>query len=165
MSIDPVIRSHMTYLIQCEKKDLEKAQALEEDIALWKKRVGLARSRGDASLAEQARERALGLIAERRELQTRLDMIVSEKDILRRESRRPDGHALEYAEELLRRWQESGLVDPDKAVLDEEFDKLAAEQALAELHEGQNEDQHDTHAEEVIFSDPDAPIEGDPGSD
>src|SRR5690554_6721082 len=153
MPVDPVIRSHMTYLIQCEKKDLEKATALEEDIALWKKRVGLAQGRGDSALAEQARARALALIAERRELQTRLDMIVNEKDILRRESRRPDGHELEYAEELLRRWQESGLVDPDKAVLDEAFDKLAAEQALAELQD----DLDDAPAEEVVFSDPDAP--------
>lgn len=133
MSVDPIIYSHMTYLVQREKKELEEAETLEEEIALWKKRVGLARSRGAAELVEQARERALELIAQRHALQTRLDMIANEKDILRRESRRPDGRELEYAETLLRRWQESGLVDPDKAMLDEEFDKLNAEQALAEL--------------------------------
>src|SRR5690554_2352289 len=155
MSIDPVIHSHMTYLVQREKKELQAAAALEEEIALWKKRVALARGRDETELAEQARARALALIAERRELQTRLDMIVSEKDILRRESRRPDGHELAYAEELLRRWQESGPVDPDQAVLDAQFDQLAAEQALAELHQ----DQGATPVDEVIFSDPDAPAE------
>ncbi|AWV90605.1 hypothetical protein DN745_15240 [Bradymonas sediminis] len=147
----------MAYLVQCEKKDLEVAEKLEEDIALWKKRVGLARERGEDELAEQARERALALIAERRALQTRLDMIANEKDILRRESRRPHGRELEYAEELLRRWQESGLVDPEKAALDEEFDKLDSEQALAELHEeivGTLDD--DSLANEVVLSDPDA---------
>src|SRR5690554_5027257 len=157
MAVDPVIHAHMAYLVQCEKKDLEVAEKLEEDIALWKKRVGLARERGEDELAEQARERALALIAERRALQTRLDMIANEKDILRRESRRPDGHELEYAEELLRRWQESGLVDPEKAALDEEFDKLDSEQALAELYEeiaGTLDD--DSLANEVVLSDPDA---------
>lgn len=157
MPVDPVIHSHMTYLVQREKKELQAAEALEDDIALWKKRVGLARERGEDELAEQARERALALIAERRELQTRLDMIANEKDILRRESRRPHGRELEYAEELLRRWQESGLVDPDKAALDEEFDKLDSEQALAELHEeiaGTLDD--DSLANEVVLSDPDA---------
>jgi len=165
MAVDPVIHAHMAYLVQCEKKDLEVAEKLEEDIALWKKRVGLARERGEDELAEQARERALALIAERRALQTRLDMIANEKDILRRESRRPDGHELEYAEELLRRWQESGLVDPDKAALDEEFDKLATDEALAELEALQkddtgevsakrsdDDDQADDQADEVIFA-------------
>lgn len=157
MAVDPVIHAHMAYLVQCEKKDLEVAEKLEEDIALWKKRVGLARERGETELAEQARERALALIAERRALQTRLDMIANEKDILRRESRRPHGREQEYAEELLRRWQESGLVDPEKAALDEEFDKLDSEQALAELHEeivGTLDD--DALANEVVLSDPDA---------
>lgn len=155
MPVDPVIHSHMTYLVQREKKELQAAEALEDDIALWKKRVGLARQRGETELAEQARARALELIAERRALQTRLDMIASEKDILRRESRRPHGQEVAYAEELLRRWQQSGLIDPQQAVLDEEFDNLAAEQALAELHAQQG----DTSADDVILSDPNPPGE------
>ena len=59
MAVDPVIHAHMAYLVQCEKKDREVAEKLEDDIALWKKRVGLARERGEGELAEQARERAL----------------------------------------------------------------------------------------------------------
>lgn len=163
MPIDPVIHAHMTYLVQREKRAHEDAQKLEEDIALWKKRVGLATERGETALAKQARERALELIAKRRALQTQLDLIAGEKDILRRESRRPDGHEVDYAEELLRRWQESGLVDPDEAALDEEFDQLNAEQALAELRDGESakdaesSEDENAPADEVIFSDPDAP--------
>jgi hypothetical protein len=154
----------MTYLVQREKKEREEADKLDEEIEVWKKRVPLAESRGMTDLTDQARERVRQLVARRRELQTQLDLIGTEKAMLRRESRRPDGHEVAYAEELLRRWQESGLVDPDEAVLERQFDEINAEQALAEFKEELEPDGDGGRGDgEVVLSDPDAP--GAPDSD
>ncbi len=133
MPIDPVIHAHMTYLVQKEKKARERADGLEEEIDLWKKRVRLAEERGMPDLADEARQRAKKLIAERRELEDQFDLIATEKGMLQKESRMPTGDEVARAEELLRRWKESGLVDPDEAVLEREFDELDAERALQEF--------------------------------
>lgn len=133
MPIDPGLHAHMTYLVQQEKKYREQADELEEEIELWKKRVRLAEDKGMADLADEARQRARSLIQERREVGVQLDMIDTEKGMLRKESRRPSGEEVARSEEILRRWKESGLVDPDEAVLEREFDEMDAEMAVEEL--------------------------------
>ncbi|QDG51595.1 hypothetical protein FIV42_12810 [Persicimonas caeni] len=133
MPIDPVIHAHMTYLVQKEKKAREHADGLEDEIELWKKRVRLAEDKGMPDLADEARGRARQLIAERRELEDKLDLMATEKRMLVKESRRPSGEEVARAEALLERWKESGLVDPDEAVLEREFDEMEAEMALEEF--------------------------------
>ncbi len=133
MPIDPVIHAHMTYLVQQEKKARERADGLEDEIELWKKRVRLAEDKGMPDLADEARQRTRQLIAERRELEDKLDIMATEKRMLIKESRMPSGEEVERAEALLQRWKESGLVDPDEAVLEREFDEMHAEQALEEF--------------------------------
>lgn len=152
MSVDPVIHAHMAYLVQKEKKERAEAERLEKEIELWKKRIALAQGRGMAELAEQARERARELVQRRRDLETQLELIDTEKAILRKESRRPGGREVAYAEALLARWQESGLVDPDQAVLDREFAELGKEAALKDLHAAMDEEA-DARGE-VVLSDP-----------
>jgi hypothetical protein len=139
--MDPVIHAHMTYLIQQENKAEERADELEDDIELWKKRVRLAEDKGMPELADEARERARELIAERRSLEVDLEMIATEKSILRKESRRPTGEEVARSEEILRRWRDSGLVDPEEAVLERELDDLAAEQATEELKREMQDDE------------------------
>ncbi|MFP4600582.1 MAG: hypothetical protein ACLFVJ_20170 [Persicimonas sp.] len=141
MPIDPVIHAHMTYLVQQEKKARQRADGLEEEIELWKKRVRLAEEKGMPDLADEARGRTRKLIAERRGLEVDLEMIATEKGMLRKESRRPDGQEVARAEEILRRWKESGLVDPDEAVLEREFDEMHAEQALEEFKDELEDEQ------------------------
>lgn len=141
MPIDPVIHAHMTYLVQQQKKARERADGLEEEIELWKKRVRLAEDKGMPDLADEARQRARQLIAERRELEDKLDLMATEKRMLIKESRRPSGDEVARAEALLERWKESGLVDPDEAVLEREFDEMEAEQALEEFKKEMGEDE------------------------
>jgi hypothetical protein len=129
----------MTYLVQKEKKARQRADGLEDEIELWKKRVRLAEEKGMPDLADEARQRTKKLISERRELEVELDMIDTEKGMLRKESRRPSGEEVARAEETLRRWEESGLVDPDEAVLEREFDEMDAEMALQELKSEEGE--------------------------
>ena len=140
MPIDPVIHAHMTYLVQQEKKAREKADGLEEEIELWKKRVRLAEDKGMPDLADEARQRAKKLIAQRREVEVDLETIATEKKMLRKESRRPSGEEVARAEEILRRWKESGLVDPDEAVLEREFEEMDAEMAVEELKKEMDEE-------------------------
>ena len=123
----------MTYLVQKEKKARERASGLEDEIEVWKKRVRLAEDKGKPDLADEARQRARKLIAERRELEDQLGLIGTEKRMLIKESRRPTGDEVARAEQLLQRWKDSGLVDPDEAVLEREFDEMHAEQALDEF--------------------------------
>lgn len=133
----------MAYLMQREKKQRQEANQLEDEIEVWKKRVRLADERGMSDLADQARQRARELIARRRKLEDEFELIATEKQMLRRESLRPGGQEVARAEELLRRWQESGLVDADQAVLEREFDQLNAAQALAELQQAMGEEGRD----------------------
>ena len=173
MPVDPVIHAHMAYLLQQEKKELEEAHKLEDEIEVWKKRIQLAEGRGMQELADQARERARALVQRRRELQTRLDMIDTEKGMLRKESRRPGGREVAYAEELLARWQESGLVDPDQAVLDRQFSELGKEAALEALREEMGEDPgaeagqqaSESGEEEFVFPDLSDDLDEDRGAD
>lgn len=157
MPVDPVIHAHMAYLLQREKKQRADANQLEEEIEVWKKRVRLADQRGMGELADQARERARELIARRRKLEDEFELIATEKKMLRSESLRPGGQEVARAEELLRRWQESGLVDGDQAVLAREFDQLNADQALAELRQAMGEEPGDA-ALDGLAADSDAAV-------
>ncbi|MFW5966875.1 MAG: hypothetical protein ACOCV2_05115 [Persicimonas sp.] len=133
MGLDPVIHAHMTFLVQKEKKLRERADELEEEIELWKKRVRLAEEKGEPELADEARHRAKGLIVERRQLEVDFETIADEKRELRMASRRPTGEEVARSEQILKRWKESGLVDPDEAVLEREFDEMQKEEALEEF--------------------------------
>lgn len=143
MPLDPVIHAHMTYLVQREKKARERANGLEEEIELWKKRVRLAEDKGMPDLADEARQRARRLIADRRELDVQLETIATEKRMLIKESRRPSGEEVARAEAILQHWKEIGLVDPDEAVLEREFDEMEAEQALEEFKKEMGEEKRD----------------------
>ena len=100
--VDPVIHAEMTILIQREKELEREIEELENDeIPLWKKRVGLAENKGMTDLADEARGRVRELIAKLDAHKRELDSIDMQKSMLRKESRRPSGREVERAEHLL----------------------------------------------------------------
>jgi phage shock protein A len=135
----------MTYLIQEEKRFEEKLAELTEELEVWKKRVQLAEKKGMPDLADEARERARKLMTEFKEAEVKLETLQHEKKMLRKDARRPTGEEVARAEAMLERLRQSGIVDPDEAALEREFDDLAAEQAVRELRRT-GEDQVDVDA-------------------
>lgn len=133
MPTDAGLHAQMTYLIQEEKRYEEKLAELTEKLELWKKRVQLAEEKGMPDLADEARERARKLMTEFKEAEVKLDTLQYEKKQLRKDARRPTGEEVARAEAMLERLRQSGIVDPDEAALEREFDDLAAEQAVREL--------------------------------
>lgn len=133
MPTDAGLHAQMTYLIQEEKRYEEQLAELTEDLELWKKRVQLAEEKGMPDLADEARERARGLMTDFKEAEVKLETIQHEKKMLRKEARRPSGEEVARAEAMLERLRQSGIVDPDEAALEREFDDLASEQAVREL--------------------------------
>ena len=133
MSMDAGIHGQMTYLIQEEKRYENELEELTEDVELWKKRVQLAEDKSEPELADQARQRVRKLMAERKEAEVKLETIQHEKEMLRKDARGPSGEEVARAEAMLERLRQSGIVDPDEAALQREFDELHAEQAVREL--------------------------------
>lgn len=133
MPTDAGLHAQMTYLIQEEKRYEEQLAELTEKLELWKKRVQLAEEKGVPDLADEARERARTLMADFKEAEVKLETLQHEKKMLRKDARRPTGEEVARAEAMLERLRQSGIVDPDEAALEREFDDLAAEQAVREL--------------------------------
>jgi phage shock protein A len=133
MPTDAGLHAQMTYLIQEEKRYEEQLAELTEELELWKKRVQLAEDKGMPDLADEARQRARTLMADFKEAEVKLETLQHEKKMLRKEARRPTGEEVARAEAMLERLRQSGIVDPDEAALEREFDDLAAEQAVREL--------------------------------
>ena len=129
MPIDPGIHAELTLLIQQEKKLREELEKLaEEEMPQWRRRVQLAREKGMEELAEQAIARAREVRTRMQEIEHELEVIDMDKSMLRRESRRPSGVEVERAEALLGSFRQSGLVDPDEAALEREFEELRRQQ-------------------------------------
>ncbi|MGM0556116.1 MAG: hypothetical protein ACQEVA_07040 [Myxococcota bacterium] len=145
MPMDAGLHAQMTYLIQEEKRYEEQLSTLTEDLELWKKRVQLAEEKGMPDLADEARDRARKLMTEFKDAEVKLETLQHEKKMLRKDARRPTGEEVERAEAMLERLRQSGIVDPDEAALEREFDDLAAEQAVRELRRT-GEDQVDVDA-------------------
>ena len=133
MPMDAGIHAQMTYLIQEEKRYEEKLSELTEQVELWKKRVQLAKEKDELELAGEARERVQKLMADRKEADVKLETIRHEKQMLRKDARRPSGEEVARAEAMLERLRQSGIVDPDEAALEREFEEMHAEQAVREL--------------------------------
>ena len=116
--------AEMTVLIRQEKQMEEKLQQLRKDFGVWKDRVELARDAGRDELAMRARERLDEIRREGEQLRRDLKLIVAKKRLVRRESLRPTGHEVRRAEALLESFRQSGLIDPDEANLEAEFDEI-----------------------------------------
>ena len=112
---------------------------------MWKKRVHLAKEKGMSDLAEEARERVRSLVTDVKEAAVKLETLQHEKEMLRKDARRPTGEEVARSEAMLERLRQSGIVDPDEAALEREFDEMASEQALRELRRS-GEDQVDVEA-------------------
>ena len=118
--------AEMTYVIERELELEDKLQKLSREFSTWKERVELARRAGRDELAEQAAQRVDSMRSEAREIRRELKLIVAKKQLIRMESRRPTGNEVRRAEALLESFRQSGLIDPDEAQLQSEFDQLAA---------------------------------------
>ena len=116
--------AEMAHLIRRENELEERIDELRKDFGTWKDRVELARNTGRDELALRAEERLDKLRQEARELGRELKLIVAKKRLIRRESRRPSGNEVRRAEALLESFRQSGLVDPDEAEMEAEFDAL-----------------------------------------
>lgn len=116
--------AEMTHLIRREKELERKLEKLRDDFGTWTDRVELAQKTGRDELARRARQRVEQLRAEGRDLRRELKLLVAKKRMVRREHRRPTGNEVRRAEALLESFRQSGLVDPDEAALEEEFDQL-----------------------------------------
>lgn len=145
MPTDAGLHAQMTYLIQEEKRYEEQLAELTEKLELWKKRVQLAEQKGMPDLADEARERARTLMTDFKEAEVKLETLQHEKKMLRKDARRPTGEEVARAEAMLERLRQSGIVDPDEAALEREFDDIAAEQAVRELRRS-GEDKVDVDA-------------------
>lgn len=133
MPTDAGLHAQMTYLIQEEKRYEEELTELTEKVELWKKRVQLAKEKGMPDLADEARERVHGLMADLKDKEVKLETLQHEKTMLRKDARRPTGEEVARSEAMLERLRQSGIVDPEEAALEREFDDLSSEQALREL--------------------------------
>ncbi len=145
MPTDAGLHAQMTYLIQEEKRYEEQLAELTEKLELWKKRVQLAEQKGMPDLADEARERARTLMTDFKEAEVKLETLQHEKKLLRKDARRPTGEEVARSEAMLERLRQSGIVDPDEAALEREFDDIAAEQAVRELRRS-GEDKVDVDA-------------------
>lgn len=114
----------MALLIRREKQIEERLLELKKDFGLWKDRIELARSTGRDELASRAEERVNAIRREASKLREELRLSAAKRKRLRMESRRPGGEEVERAEALLESFRQSGLIDPDEASLQSEFDKL-----------------------------------------
>jgi phage shock protein A len=128
--MDPVIRAEMAMLIQREKKATEELEALREELGLWRRRVELALEKGMVELAEQADARVEEIRTKGRAVRHELEVIEMDKSMLLEQSRRsrgPTGQEVARAEALLDSFRESGLVDPDEAMLEREIRDLQSQ--------------------------------------
>ena len=118
--VDPGIHAEMTILIRREKELEAEIRELEEDeLPLWRKRVGLAEDKGMSDLADEARGRLRELQEKVAKNRAELDSIDMQKSMLRHEARRPSGNEVARAEALLEQVRLAGLVDPDRSKWDE----------------------------------------------
>ena len=126
--MDPVIHAEMTILLKREKALEEELEKLEEELPVWKKRVQLALDKDMMDLAEEAKTRYLELQSKQLQAQHELEQIEEDKKRLRYEARRPTGEEVRRSAAMLEAVRQGGLIDPDEARLDAEFDELKKQQ-------------------------------------
>lgn len=125
MPIDAVVHAEMKNLMMRRKRAEEELAKVRVDGPMWRKRVDLAHEKGMVELATQAQEKLDALRVRRDELKFELEKIDQERDVLRYQARRPDGLAVERAEHMVEQVRQGGLIDPDRAGLELELEKLA----------------------------------------
>lgn len=129
MSNNPY-HAEMAYLIRQEKELEAKLHELRKEFGTWKERIELAHRLGRQELAAQAEERVAQIRQDGLELRDELRLLVEKKRLLRQESRRPTGHEVDRAQALLDAFRDSGLVDPDEASLEREFEELSKQRPI-----------------------------------
>lgn len=129
MSNNPY-HAEMAFLIREEKEIEAKLIELRKEFGTWKERIELAHKVGRHELAAQAEQRVAELRREAHQLRDDLRLLVEKKRMLRHESRRPTGQEVDRAQALLDAFRDSGLVDPDEASLERQFDELKKQQPL-----------------------------------
>lgn len=125
MPIDASLHAQMTHFVMREKELQKELLKLQEDLPLWTKRVGLARDHGKEDLARQAQEKLSELQTRESAVRLELETIEMEKDMLRKQHRRPgDSPEVARAEAALEQIRMGGLVDPDRNDIDRELEQL-----------------------------------------
>lgn len=119
-----IYHAEMALLIRREKEIEARLLELKKDFGLWKERVELAYKTGKDELAIKAEERVQSLRAEAQDLREELRLSEAKKKRLRMESKKPTGIEVQRAETLLESFRQSGLIDPEEASLESEFDDL-----------------------------------------
>ncbi len=117
--------AELAVYIRREKEIEKELEQLEKDFKTWKERVELAQKAGRPELKARAEQRIDDLRAEAWGLRTELKEIIEKKREIRMDSRRPSGVELQRAQSLLQSFRESGIIDPDKARLEDEIKEAA----------------------------------------
>lgn len=125
MPIDASLHAQMTHFVMREKELQKELLKLQEDLPLWTKRVSLARQHGKDDLADQAQEKLSELQSKESAMRLELETIEMEKDMLRKQSRRPkDSPEVARAEAALEQIRMGGLVDPDRTDIERELEQM-----------------------------------------
>lgn len=119
-----IFHAEMALLVHRDKQIDEELQALAKDHATWKQRVELAKKKKRQELVDGAKQRLAQVRQQAQELRSEKKRIKTMKDKVRYESRRPSGNEVQRAEALLESFRQSGLVDPERAELDQAFANL-----------------------------------------
>lgn len=125
MPIDPSLHAQMAHFVMREKELQKELLKLQADLPLWTKRVGLAREHGKTDLANQAQEKLSELQVRDSAVRLELETIEMEKDMLRKQHRRPgDSPEVARAEAALEQIRMGGLVDPDRTDIERELEQM-----------------------------------------
>jgi signal transduction protein with GAF and PtsI domain len=125
MPRDPYIHERMTQVVAAGKKLKEELLKLQADIPMWDKRVVMAQERGMPELARQAAEHVAGMRQRAQQVEVELEILREERRQLQFE------HAVQPGRDIVARTEAmvdsvriGGLVDPDKAKLENELHDL-----------------------------------------
>jgi Cdc6-like AAA superfamily ATPase len=125
VSMDPYIHERMTQVVAAGKKLKEELLKLQADIPVWDKRVVMAQERGMGELAEQAAAHVAGLRERAAKVEVELEILREERRQLKFESAAAPGREIvERTEAMVDSVRIGGLVDPDKAKLENELNAL-----------------------------------------
>lgn len=125
MPIDPYIHERMTQVVAAGKKLKEELLKLQADIPMWDKRVVMAQERGMAELAQQAADHVAGLRQRAQQVEVELEILREERRQLQFENTvQPGRDIVARTEAMVDSVRIGGLVDPDKAKLENELRDL-----------------------------------------
>jgi len=129
--MDPSIRPLLAYWIRQEKQQERDVERAKEDVATWLRRAKLALAKNDVALATEARQHAIEARDKLRRAEVRLEMIKTERELVRESGRGARDEAFRAAE----RRANHAMQEFAKLGINAEFALLADEGAQMETED------------------------------